>query len=164
MAKLLGIEIKVANIQRTGLNRDLTIDVNNVLLSIANTARFKSFASGTEEEISHLKQQPQSENIKDEIAFLEEEVYKMPFFLIKKWLKEGKAEKEDILQAYGNFEKSNSNMKAIIERILVSLNNEEYKSIGSSKDEETLKKKFDWMINKFGLGESRAKELLPLLI
>lgn len=164
MARLLGFDIRISNIQRAGLDKGLTIDVKKVLEAIASTERFKNFDGSIEEEIASLKKAQETENTKDEIAFLEEQRYKMPFFLIKKWMKSD-AKKDDILLAYEDFEKSNANMKALASQITKEMpHNDEYTAIGSSKDEETLKKKFAWLMKAFGMGESRAKELLGLVI
>jgi len=160
MIRLLGLcEIKMANIRRSGVQEKAVIDIKGVMESIAATERFKAFIEGTES-CAKLTDSGQE----DELKFLEEQVYKTPFFLIKNWLKDG-AEKEDILQAYKNFEVSNSEMRALIESITKEMQNSmEYKSIGNGRDEETLKKKFFWLIKTFSLGESRAKEMLNLFV
>ncbi|MBI2076362.1 MAG: hypothetical protein HYT72_03895 [Candidatus Aenigmarchaeota archaeon] len=165
MAKLLGkCEIKISNIQRAGIQKQMAIDIKDVFENISKTERFKGFSGGIEDEVYRLRNL-KDPDAKDELSFLEEQTYKMPFFLIKKWLKEGRAEKDDVLLTYENFEKSNRKMKDIIERLSGEMRNDnDYKAIGNSKDEETLKKKFDWLMETFGMGESRAKELLGLLV
>lgn len=161
MTRLLELcEIRLANIKRKDVPEKIEIDLRHALEDIATSERFKNFVENMENEVYKLKESEQS----DELRFIEEQVYKTPFFLVKKWLKEGAA-KEDILQAYEKFEESNNHMKLLIDSLLSEIkNNEIYKAIGDSKDEETVKKKFAWLTSKFGIGESRAKEVLNLLI
>lgn len=165
MTKLLNIcEIKISNIQRAGLQKEIAIDIKSVFENISKTERFRSFSGGIEDEVYRLRNL-KDPDVKDELSFLEEQTYKMPFFLIKKWLKEGRAEKDDVLLSYENFEKSNRKTKDIIERLSGEMHNDnDYRAMGNGKDEETLKKKFDWLMKTFGIGESRAKELLGLVI
>lgn len=160
MIRLLGLcEIKMAKIKRKEASEKTAIDMKAILENIAATERFRNFVENIESELHKL-----NSDKSDELKFLEEQMCKTPFFLIKKWLKEG-AVKSDILYAYENFEASNSGMKALIARISAEIrDNSEYVAISNNKDEETLKKKFDWLMKTFSIGESRAKEVLPMLI
>jgi len=160
MARLFEIEIKAANISRRGVGDVIEIDIKSVLEHATKTERFKNFINSLEDEAYKINNQAKG----DEKIFLEEQINKTPFFLIKKWVAEGNAEKHDLLNAYYNFDQANKRMKSTVDEIIAETRiNEEYKSIGAGRDEETLKKKFSWLLAKFSISEGRAKELLGML-
>ncbi|MBI4895511.1 MAG: hypothetical protein HY831_03385 [Candidatus Aenigmarchaeota archaeon] len=165
VAKLLGISIIPANIKKDDSKSSLEINPKEALENEMKKERFEKYATYLEYYVHKLKTERKMINFQDEVEFTRELVYKMPFLLIRKWHKEGKATKEDFITSYEEFQSSLTNMLILINTIKDQTSKDPiFIALGKAKDETTVKNKYEYIMNKFGLGESRTKEIMELFI
>ncbi len=80
-------QIKIANIKNKNMEDNIKIDIKDLLKIISESKRSRNFLAGIENVMHNLKD---SEHVqKDELKFMEEQMYNTPFFLVKKWSSEG---------------------------------------------------------------------------
>lgn len=164
IAKLLGISIIPANINR-GRETSLEINPKQALEDEMKKERFEKYATRLESYVHKLNTERNMTNFQDEVEFLREQIFKMPFLLIRKWYKEGSANKKDFIASYEEFQSSLTSMLILINTIKDQASKDPiYLEFGKAKDEATIKKKYEYIMNKFGLGESRSKEIMDLFI
>jgi len=171
LARELGIEnikiVKVVPPDSKKLLATKRIPIRGFLEEVVNNKRFSYYWNELEallqkerEQLGKETEDKKVQQRKDEIAYLEGEKEKMPFFLIKKWLEEG-VDKKDILDNVKRLEEIQREEKALAERVLQELENDQtFKGLGRGIDEESIKRKRGYIMETFGIGPSRAEELL----
>lgn len=171
LARELGIEnikiVKVVPPDSKKLLATKRIPIRGFLEEVVNNKRFSYYWNELEallqkerEQLGKETEDKKVQQRKDEIAYLEGEKEKMPFFLIKKWLEEG-VDKKDILDNVKRLEEIQREEKALAERVLQRLENDQtFKGLGRGIDEESIKRKRGYIMETFGIGPSRTEELL----
>lgn len=114
--------------------------------------------------LDELDQLVKKETNSDEIEYLETQKHSMPFFIFEKWLKSGSVDPQDILDSMEKVEKMIEKKRRDFTRFHTEiLRDENYRSLGPFQDNETMKKKMEYVQNKFSLGDSRAKDFLKFI-
>ncbi|GEM_PF-3496942 len=165
VSKLLGISIIPANIKKNDSKDFIEINIKEAFENEMKKERFTKYSADLELYLHKLNTERKAPNFHDEIEFIREQMYKMPFLLIRKWVKDGKATKEDLIRSCEEFQSSLTNMRILINTIKDQTNKDPmYVAFGKGKDEPTIKSKYEYIMNKFELGESRTKEIMELFI
>ena len=165
VSKLIRIKTTFSNIEKKDAKDFFELNFIESLKEEMKKERFHKYYNKMELYVSSIRTQKRTANAEDEIEFMRELMCKMPFILIKKWVREEKAKKEDFISSYEEFISSLTNMRILIKTIKDQTSKDPlYAEIGNSKDEDTIKKKYEYIMSKFGLGESRTKEIMEFFI
>lgn len=146
------------------------IEIGPFLQGLMKEQRFVRLGEGLEslirEERENLgrEQDPaRKRQVADEVRKLEGQREQMPFFLVKKWARDGIRER-DLLENMERLElllQEDAELEARAREVLEA--DAEFQKLGRGRDEGTLRKKMDYIMQKFGVGESRAEEILKSL-
>lgn len=97
---------------------------------------------------------------RDELAWLQHQQLGMPFALLEKWAKVGSVTREEILERALAWEREVRAEQELFVRLRAEAEADAgYAALGRFKNEETARRKVAWMMERFGIGESRAKQL-----
>ncbi|MBI2172995.1 MAG: hypothetical protein HYT73_02160, partial [Candidatus Aenigmarchaeota archaeon] len=90
---------------------------------------------------------------------------KVPFFIIQKWMNEGKAEEEDIFRNFRNLHQIVEEERQEMLKMKKELESDDaFTSIGKGKDTATLEKKLGYIQEKYNMPKSDAIALLNLFL
>ena len=100
----------------------------------------------------------------DEIAYLEEQQHNMPFLMFKSWLERGFISKEDVENNMRTLAELNRKRKEQFTKYHKMLQSDGvFRSLLPYQDNESMKKKKEYIQERFSLGESRSIELLKFV-
>ena len=145
----------------------LKINVKEFLNSLFKEKRFlhylealEDLIKGERERLEGLSGEKEILQCKDEIKYLEEQREEMPFFLIKKWSAEG-VRQEDIFAHMKRLDEIGRNRSQNMEKCLQELKEDNsFKNLSGGVDEDSLKRKRQYIMDGFNIGVSRAEEIL----
>ena len=171
LAKILGFDLRFFYLESKGFKgkKKIEIDVTKILDEILNDKKIKNFFEYFSDKSKELLERTKDQNkdikiIKDELDSLKKEKEKSPFFLFNKWYKDEKIEINELLDYFDNLKKMINENDNEFERMMVELKTDSgYKNFGIAKDDETIRKKFHYSMNKFGINEEKAKNLITFI-
>lgn len=143
------------------------IPVREVLADLTQSKRFAHYAGELEglleKERSRLKgiaNQKDAAQCRDEIAYLEKQQQVMPFFLIKKWARDG-VQKSELENHRALLKQTSRQEQERAQSLIARLQDDQaFASLGRGRDEETLKKRHGYIMDTLQIGPSRAEEIL----
>ncbi len=97
---------------------------------------------------------------KDELAWLRHQELGMPFQLLEQWAKSGSVTAEELRERALQWEREVRAEQELFSRFSAEARSDPaYAAVGRFKNEETARRKVAWLMERFGIGESRAKQL-----
>ncbi len=163
VSKLLGIDVRMVNVGKNTYNKEEEINIQEFLEEEMKKERFHRYSNNLEIYVNTMRVH-QEMNKDDEIEFMREQAYKMPFFLMKKWFRDKNVKKEDFEEDFESFNRLMSSMNILVKTIKDHIRTDEkYGELMKENDENAVKKKYTYIMEKFGTGESRTKEILHLI-
>src|SRR3989344_1667960 len=171
LAKLLGFDFRFLYLQPTNSKekKKVEIDMIKIFDEILEDRKIKNFfeyfTEKSKELLEKLKDEKQDTRIiKDRLNFLKREKEKSPFFLFNKWQKDGEVKLNELLDYFSNLNHTINENDKELEKMMRELKTDAgYKKLGIAKDDETIRKKFHYSMNKFGINEEKAKNLITFI-
>ena len=171
LAKLLGFDFRFFYLQTKNSKekKKVEIDMNKIFDEILADKKIKNFFAYFTEKSKDLLEKTKDNAkdiriIKDELDSLKIEKEKSPFFLFNKLNKDGEINIEEILNYFGNLEKLINENDNEFERMMNELKKDPgYKKLGIAKDDDTIRKKFHYSMDKFGINEEKSKNLITFI-
>lgn len=160
LSKLAGVRVEVVSLDKHGT---VKIDPFGLLNSILGDRRAKSILTGLEENIREAESKAEaSPGVKrkiweDEADYLSEEKAKNSLFLFRKWAQQGFASASSLKGAV-HFVLTHD--RHGFEAHLQELEKDEAFASIRGRTEDAMKRRAEYMQEKFGLGRSRSKMLL----
>ena len=156
LSKLLEIEIDVVKLEPIEKEETLRIDVSQLLSSVLEERRSKAIMEGIESNIEEFRKL-NGRNSEDDVNYLETERAKNPLFLFNDWRNNGTVKSEDLKDVM-NFVLTHS--RHDFDQYIQELENDPVFTQIRAKTEDAMKKKAEYMQQKFGIGQTRSKLLL----
>ena len=175
LSKILGFDFRFLYLEPSNSEekKKVEIDMTKILDEILADKKIKNFFEYFTEKGKELIEKVKDESkdnakdiriIKDELDSLKNEKEKSPFFLFNKWNKNGEINIEEILNYFDTLEKLINESDREFERMTNELKKDPgYKNLGIAKDDVTIRKKFHYSMDKFGINEEKAKNLITFI-
>ncbi len=128
----------------------------DIINAVFNDSRTKRIMNGIQENISC------SEG--DELDYFLKEQERLPFKMMQKWLAEDVIRNEDLEVHMSFIEQQIELEQKKFTAFIAEISSDTAFNQITGKDEKSMKMRFDYIKNKFGLGDSRAKILLSLIV
>ncbi|MFH1977896.1 MAG: hypothetical protein ABIJ92_01055 [Candidatus Aenigmatarchaeota archaeon] len=114
--------------------------------------------------LKELDELIKKEDNEDEKKYLQDQRYNIPFFMFVKWSNDGKVDSKDIEEHFKKInEIAENKRKDFIRFHSEIIKDEEYMNLGPMRDNNTMKKKKEYIEKKFNLGDTRAKNFLKFI-
>lgn len=154
----------------TPAREPITISHRDLFASLSRTGRYAHYGADLEnllrteqERLKTLTDPQEILQAKSEIRVLERQRYSMPFFLIDKWHLSG-FDPTDLRDAIARLEALDEEAELEIQGIVAALKDDHaFGELGRGRDESTLFKKRDYLMETFSIGPSLAGEIVKMV-
>lgn len=157
LAQVLDFDMRVLPVGASEFSLDSRALLGS-LLSQEKTARHET---AIRDALAALRQEVPTKQLQDAVSYLEEEKAIMPFDLLRKWVAEGAARKEDLLLLFERIEyivaKHDREFGSYIKQLAA---DPAYRAFGPARDEAAMRKKAAYLEEKLGICDVKAKDLL----
>ena len=171
LARILGFDFRFFYLQPKNSKEKKKVEIvmNKIFDEILGDKKIKNFfeyfAGKREKLLEKTKDETKDIRIiKDELDSLKKEKEISPFFLFTKWQKEGKMDVRELVNYFDNLNNIINENDREFERMMNELKKDSrYKKLGIAKDDDTIRKKIHYSMDKFGINEEKAKNLITFI-
>jgi hypothetical protein len=171
LAKMLGFDFRFLYLEPKNAKekKKVEIDVIKILGEILSDRKIRNFFEYFTAKIEELLEKMENDShdtriLRDDLNSMKKEKEKSAFFLFSKWQKNNEVRIDELLDYFNNLEnlvkESDNEFKKMIDGIK---NDPGYRSLGIAKDDETIRKKFRYSMEKLGINEEKAKNLITFI-